>query len=172
MPFKKFSFKNIAIDTLNQATESLLLTWKEIATLFGLKQDIYKNPLHKPLSKPVSAILIGAGNRGNIYADYAIIHPDELNIIGVADQDAVRNGRFARKHNVIAANRFYNWEDVFKRDKFADAVIIATPDQLHAPACLQALGKGYDVLLEKPIALTEHECRQIHEKAISTGHGS
>lgn len=169
MPLKNFSFKNIAIDTFNQATESLLLTWKEIATLFGLKQDIYKNPLHRPLSKPVSAILIGAGNRGNIYADYAIIHPDELNIVGVADQDAVRNGRFARKHNIVAANRFYNWEDVFKREKFADAVIIATPDQLHAPACLQALDKGYDVLLEKPIALTEDECRLIHEKAISTG---
>ncbi|MBX3253555.1 MAG: Gfo/Idh/MocA family oxidoreductase [Chitinophagaceae bacterium] len=169
MPFKNFSFRNIARDTFNQATESLLLTWHEIATLFGLKHDIYKNPLHKPLPKPVTAILIGAGNRGNIYADYALIHPDELNMVGVADSHAIRNGRFARKHKIIAANRFYTWEDVFKREKFADAVIIATPDQLHAPVCLQALDKGYDVLLEKPIGLTEEECRRIHEKAVSTG---
>ncbi|HRP57296.1 Gfo/Idh/MocA family oxidoreductase, partial [Agriterribacter sp.] len=169
MPLRNFSFRNIAIDTFNQATESIILTWKEIAALLGLKQDIYKNPLHRPLSKPVSAILIGAGNRGNIYADYALIHPGELKITGVADQNAVRNGRFARKHNIPAMNRFYNWEAVFAREKFADAVIIATPDALHVGPCLRALDAGYDVLLEKPIALTEEECRLIHEKAKATG---
>lgn len=169
MPLRNFSFRNIAVETLNQATESIILTWNEIATLFGLTQDIYKNPLHRPLSKPVSAILIGAGNRGNIYADYALIYPNELNIIGVADQNAVRNGRFARKHHIAAVNRFYNWKDVFKREKFADAVIIATPDALHAAPCLRALEAGYDVLLEKPIALTEQDCRLIHEKAKETG---
>lgn len=169
MAQKKFSFRNIAMDTFNQATESIILTWKEMAALLGLKQDVYKNPLHKPLNKPVTAILIGAGNRGNVYADYALIHPDELKITGIAEQDAVRNGRFARKHAISAENRFYNWNDVFEREKFADAIIIATPDQLHAQPCLQALHLGYDVLLEKPIALTEQDCRMILQKAKSTG---
>ncbi|MFT3946975.1 MAG: Gfo/Idh/MocA family oxidoreductase [Agriterribacter sp.] len=169
MPFKNFSFKNIAAETFNQATASIILTWKEIASLFGLKQDVYKNPLHRPLLKPVTAILIGAGNRGNIYADYALINPGELNIIGVAEKDAVRNGRFARKHNITADKRFYNWQEVFEREKFADAVIIATPDFLHAEPCLKALDAGYNILLEKPIALTESECRLILEKAKSTG---
>lgn len=169
MALRNFSFKNIATDTFTQATERLILTWNEIASLFGLKQDVYKNPLHQPLSKPVTAILIGAGNRGNIYADYGIIHPDELNIVGVADQDALRNGRFARKHKIPAQNRFYNWQDVFTREKFADAVIIATPDALHVGPCLMALDKGYDVLLEKPIALTEEDCRKILEKSRATG---
>ena len=169
MALKKFSFRNIAMDTFNQATESIILTWKEMAALLGLKQDVYKNPLHKPLNKPVTAILIGAGNRGNVYADYALIHPDELKITGIAEKDAVRNGRFARKHAISAENRFYNWTDVFEREKFADAIIIATPDQLHAQPCLQALHLGYDVLLEKPIALTEQDCRMILQKAKSTG---
>ena len=169
MALKKFSFRNIAMDTFNQATESIILTWKEMAALLGLKQDVYKNPLHKPLNKPVTAILIGAGNRGNVYADYALTHPDELKITGIAEQDAVRNGRFARKHAISAENRFYNWNDVFEREKFADAIIIATPDQLHAQPCLQALHLGYDVLLEKPIALTEQDCRTILHKAKSTG---
>lgn len=169
MPFKNFSFKNIAAETFSHATESIMLTWKEISALLGLKQDVYKNPLHRPLAKPVTAILIGAGNRGNIYADYALIHPDELNIIGIAEQDAVRNGRFARKHNIDADKRFYYWEDILKKEKFADAVIIATPDYLHAEPCLKALDAGYNVLLEKPIALTEHECRLILDKAKSTG---
>lgn len=161
--------KNKALQTLNFATESLILTWKEIASLFGLSQDIYVNPLHRPLEKPVSAILIGAGHRGNIYADYAFISPDEFSIVGIAEPNAIRNGRFARKHDISATNRFYNWEDVFKREKFADAVIIATPDNLHFDICMQALEKGYDVLLEKPAAPTEAECRQILAMARKTG---
>ena len=151
------------------ATESLLLTWKEIASLFGLSQDIYVNPLHRPLSKPVTVILIGAGHRGNIYADYAFIRPDEVQMAGISEPNAVRNGRFARRHDIPAANRFYNWEDVFKREKFADAVIIATPDNLHFEPCIKALEMGYDVLLEKPAAPTEEQCRIILETAKRTG---
>ena len=43
----------------------------------------------------------------------------------------------------------------FNRPKFADAVIISTPDDLHYAPCIKALEMGYDVLLEKPIAPTE-----------------
>lgn len=64
---------------------------------------------------------------------------------------------------------FHSWEEVFNKEKFADAVIIATPDQLHTAPCLKALDAGYDVLLEKPIAPTEDECRQILAKAKETG---
>jgi hypothetical protein len=178
MPFKYLfskgkqlqSLTDATLQSLTNVTESIITyTWKEIASLFGLQADIYKNPLHKPLEKPVQAILIGAGHRGNIYADYALLHPDELNIVGVADHNAVRNGRFARRHSITAANRFYAWEKVFEREKFADAVIIATPDNLHAAPCLMALEKGYDVLLEKPIAPTEEECRKILAAAKEKG---
>ncbi len=170
MPFKYLMSKSSkALQTLSSATESLILTWKEIAALFGLQPDIYKNPLHKPLLKPVTAILIGAGHRGNIYSDYALIRPDELNIVGVAEVHAVRNGLFARKHKIPSSKRFYAWEDVFKKEKFADAVIIATPDNVHIGPCIKALEKGYDVLLEKPIACTEEECRLILNTAKATG---
>jgi len=100
MPFKYLfskgkqlqSLTDATIQSLTNVTESIITyTWKEIASLFGLQDDIYKNPLHKPLKKPVKAILIGAGNRGNTYADYALLHPDELNIVGVADRNAIRN---------------------------------------------------------------------------------
>ncbi len=58
-------------------------------------------------------------------------------------------------------NRFDTWERVFERPKFADAVIITTPDNLHYAPCMKALEMGYDILLEKPIAPTEKECRNI-----------
>jgi predicted dehydrogenase len=119
------------------------------------------NPLHQRLAKPVTAITLGAGSRGNVYGNFAVQYPDQLDIIGVAEPIPIRNERYTKKHNIPEANRFKTWEDVFKRPKFADAVIISTPDRLHYGPCMQALKMGYDVLLEKPISPSEKECRDI-----------
>lgn len=127
------------------------------------------NPLHRPLAKPVTAITLGAGARGNVYGDYAVEYPDQLDIVGVAEPIAIRNERYAKKHAIPDANRFQTWEDVFKKPKFADAVIISTPDQLHYGPCMAALKMGYNVLLEKPISPSEKECRDILELAKKTG---
>jgi predicted dehydrogenase len=126
-------------------------------------------PPYPPPAKPVTAITLGAGSRGNVYGNYAAAHADHLDIVGVAEPIAIRNERYAKKHNIADANRFPTWEDVFKRPKFADAVIITTPDNLHYGPCMAALKAGYDVLLEKPIAPTEKECRDILALAKKTG---
>lgn len=133
---------------------------------------IYKgkvNPAHKKLKKAVTAITIGAGNRGTVYGNYAAKFPEDLDIIGVAEPNAFRNERYAKKHNVAEENRFKTWEDVFKRPKFADAVIISTPDDLHYEPCMKALEMGYDILLEKPIAPTAKECLSILQLAKKKG---
>lgn len=113
------------------------------------------------LSKKLTAITCGAGNRGNVYGNYAVNFPDELDIIGVAEPIEIRRSRYSEKHNIPESNRFKTWEDVFKRPKFADFIIITTPDNLHYGPVMAALEKGYDVLLEKPIAQTWKECNDI-----------
>lgn len=119
------------------------------------------NPLHKKLKKPVTAITCGAGSRGNVYGNYAVQYPDQLDIVGVAEPIPIRIERYSKKHNIAAENQFKTWEDVFKRPKFADAIIITTPDNLHYGPCMEALKMGYGVLLEKPISPSEKECRDI-----------
>ncbi|MEO8403767.1 MAG: Gfo/Idh/MocA family oxidoreductase [Chitinophagaceae bacterium] len=123
----------------------------------------------KKLDKPVTAITCGAGNRGNVYGGFSLQYPDQLDIVGVAEPIPIRNERYAKKHNIADSNRFNTWEDVFKKPKFADAVIISTPDNLHYGPCMAALKMGYDVLLEKPISPSEKECRDILELAKKTG---
>jgi hypothetical protein len=118
---------------------------------------------------PVTAITLGAGSRGNVYGDYAVEYPDELNIVGVAEPIDIRQERYARKHEIPDENRFVTWEHVFERPKFADAVIVSTPDDLHYGPCMQALAMGYDVLLEKPISPSEQECRDILARTEETG---
>ncbi len=119
--------------------------------------------------KPVTAITLGAGARGNTYGNYAVQFPDQLKIVGVAEPIPIRNERYAKKHNIPDANRFITWEHVFDRPKFADAIIITTPDDLHYGPAMAALKLGYDLLLEKPIAPTERECRDILGLAQKTG---
>jgi len=126
-----------------------------------------KNQLTR-LDRPITAITIGAGNRGNVYGNFAEKYPEQLDIIGVAEPNQLRNERHSLKHKIADENRFNTWEDVFKRPKMADAVIIATPDNLHYGPCMAALKMGYHVLLEKPIAPTEKECRDILNLAKKT----
>lgn len=121
----------------------------EVLAKIGERSFLYNipdNPNHKSLDKPVTAITIGAGNRGMVYGGFAAKFTDQIKIIGVAEPNSFRNDRYAKIHNIPAENRFNTWEDVFKRPKFADAVIISTPDNLHYEPCMKALAMGYDIL--------------------------
>lgn len=169
MSLRQFIASRKLLRPLSLLKETATLGWKEIAGLFGLDDDVFHNPLHIPIKRPVRAILIGAGHRGMIYASYSINHPDELQIVAVADPSSERRKAVQEEYEIPEAHCWNDWADVFQRPKFADAVIIATPDQLHTAPCLAALDAGYDVLLEKPIAPSEEECRAILRKAKETG---
>ena len=111
----------------------------------------------------ITAIILGAGDRGTVYASYALSHPDKLKIVGVAEPNPERREQFTAKFQV--PHVFSTWEHVFNKDKFADAVIITTPDQLHYAPTLKALEKGYHILLEKPIAPKEEQVKTILKQA-------
>lgn len=130
-------------------------------------EKVFRSDLQ--LDKPVTAITLGAGARGNVYGNYAVTYPENLDIIGVAEPIKIRNERYTKKHNIPDSNRFDTWERVFERPKFADAVLITTPDNLHYGPCMKALEMGYDVLLEKPISPSEKECRDILRLTKTTG---
>ena len=66
-------------------------------------------------------------------------------------------------------HRFGDWSEVFRVPKFADAVVISTPDDTHYHPCMKALELGYDVLLEKPVAQSEKECLDIAAQARKYG---
>ena len=117
------------------------------------------------LSKPVTVMVIGAGSRGRTYARYAEKFPKSMKVVGVADLNPHRREAMAKKHNIPAENQFAHFNDALSKAKFADAVVISTPDNLHYEPCMKALALGYDVLLEKPVAPTEKECRDIMKQA-------
>ena len=119
---------------------------------------------------PLTAILIGAGQRGALdYAPYALRYPGELQFVAVAEPVAERRERFARLHHLPPENVSASWEPLLARPKMAGAALICTPDQQHTGPTLAALQAGYDVLLEKPMATRQAECIQLVETAEQTG---
>lgn len=119
------------------------------------------NDLDAKLDKPLTAVIIGAGGRGNTYAQYADRFPSSLKIIGVSDINDFRKNAMSDRFSVEQSKRFGDWSEIFKLPKFADIIFITTPDNLHYKPCMKALEMGYHVLLEKPAAQTEKECTDI-----------
>ena len=125
--------------------------------------ELFVNPKFKKPDRPVTCIVLGAGARGNVYASYAAKYPEEMKIVGVAEPIQYRRQRFSEKYDIPAENQWVTWEHALQAPKFADAVIITMPDNLHYPSAMEAVPLGYDLLLEKAIAQSWQECKDILE---------
>jgi len=111
--------------------------------------------------KPLTAIIIGAGHRSLAYASYAKSHPDELEIVAVADPRELRRRHAATMFGLSPEHCFESAEQVAERPKLADVAINGTMDHQHVPTSLPLLAAGYDMLLEKPFATDEKEMWQL-----------
>lgn len=113
--------------------------------------------------KQVTAVLIGAGSRGNAYGNYAINFPHELNFVAIADPDIERSQLFAKQHEIPEDCVYSTWTDVLTQPQLADVMVITTQDRMHYEPTMRALEKGYHVLLEKPMSPDPEECVKMEE---------
>lgn len=121
------------------------------------------------MKKVITAIMIGAGERGmDYYGGYALKFPEKLKFVAVAEPIQFRKENFARLHDIPSERTYNSWEEVLGKEKFADIAFICTQDQMHVDPTLEALDKGYHVLLEKPMAHTLEGCIKIVKKVEET----
>ena len=111
--------------------------------------------------KPIKVIIVGAGCRGICYSNYAARFPERMKIVGVAEPRNHYRKVMAEKFNIPACHAAEDWRELSDLPRFADAVIIATPDREHLHPALAFSDKKYHILLEKPMAPTEDACREI-----------
>jgi len=116
-------------------------------------------------SKPVTAVIVGAGHRSLTYASYARYRPDALKIVGVADPLEYRRRQVAELYGLGPDQLFETAEELAARPQMADAAINGTMDQDHVRTSLPLLDAGYDLLLEKPFAVNETETWQLLQAA-------
>ena len=114
-----------------------------------------------PSPRTVTAVVAGAGGRGTNYAVFAHEHPERLRIVGVAEPKEYNRVHLAESHAISPENVFSDWQDLAARPRLADAVIIATQDNMHAGPAVAFARLGYAILLEKPMAPNLADCRRI-----------
>ena len=116
--------------------------------------------------KKVTAILIGAGLRGGyVYSQYALDHPDEFQVVAVAEPDPERRELFAAKHQIPSELCFESYEELLKKEKMADCAMVCTQDKMHYEPVVMAMEKGYHVLCEKPMSPDKKEIIKMGEMA-------
>lgn len=118
----------------------------------------------------VRIAIAGAGSRGkDSYEPCALRYPQDMQIVAVADPCREKVEEMARLYGVPAENCFSSAEAMLQKPRLADMLFVCTGDALHVPHALAAMDKGYDILLEKPIAVDAAGCLKIQEKARETG---
>ena len=123
------------------------------------------DPRHTTITRPLDGIIVGGGNRGWLYAQYARTNPEAMRIVGLAEPIPIRREKFRAALALDDARVFTTWEHVFERPKFADFVIVTTMDGLHYAPAMRAMEMGYHVLLEKAIAQSWAQCQDILAQA-------
>ncbi len=112
--------------------------------------------------------LIGCGGRGSDDAEsftkYAAANNNACQIVAVCDVYEKRKRAQTDKHK---CKGFLDYREVLALSD-VDAVIVATPDHWHARVALDALDRGKDVYLEKPMCHTNKEIKQLVETVRET----
>jgi len=88
------------------------------------------------MSEPVKVIIAGAGSRGTGHANYAKKHPEQMRVVGVAEPREHYRNHLSEEHDIARENVFSSWDEMAARDKFADAVVIATHGACSELSCL------------------------------------
>ena len=112
-------------------------------------------------------VLIGAGQRGMVYARYA--HQKGHEIAAVAESDPVRREIAAAEFGIPAEKQFETGAALLSQERMGEAAIIATMDRDHYNEAIPAMEKGYHLLLEKPISPFPEETLDIEKAAERTG---
>ena len=118
---------------------------------------------------PATLLIIGAGSRGSGLGRFAANNPDLARVVGVAEPRPFYRQRMADQHGIPPEHVSADWQTLLALPRFADAVIIATPDRYHAEIAVAFANKGYAMLLEKPMATNAEDCRRIVE-AVEKNH--
>ncbi|WMT92776.1 Gfo/Idh/MocA family oxidoreductase [Pelagibacterium sp. H642] len=101
--------------------------------------------------------IIGAGHFGAVHAK-AISEVDGLNIVAACRSDEAALAAFTER---FGGRGYTGWQDLLA-DPRVDAVVIATPHNLHEEIAIAAAGAGKHILLEKPMAPSIAACDAIN----------
>ena len=112
--------------------------------------------------------LVGAGRRAQFYARM-LVETGRVRVVAIAEPREDNRALVKEVYGLPDDRIFCSWQEFVKQPTMADAVYIGTSDREHAGPAIASMKLGYDVLLEKPMAVTLDDCRQIEATQRQTG---
>ena len=132
-------------------------------TVHVVPRHVLGGPGEKPPGEKLNLAGIGVGGQGGGLMRIMA----EENIGALCDVDWKHAARTFSKYP--KAETFKDYRVLLDRRKDIDAVVIATPDHMHAPITVAALKAGKHVYVEKPMAHSVEEARVMRQLADETG---
>lgn len=102
---------------------------------------------------------IGVGGQGGHDVDQF----SSENIVALCDVDEAHAARVFKEYP--NAKRYKDFRQMLDQDKSIDAVVVGTPDHLHAIVSVTAIKHGKHVYCEKPLTRTVYEARAVAKAA-------
>lgn len=113
--------------------------------------------------KPIRIGILGAGGMGQIHLRNCLLMKNVEVAVSTASKHALRR---AKK---LGVKRLYSsYKDLLNHETL-DAAVIALPNFLHKESACMAAEKGLDIFIEKPLARTAEECKDILKRAEKNG---
>ncbi|MFO7635734.1 MAG: Gfo/Idh/MocA family oxidoreductase [Clostridia bacterium] len=119
------------------------------------------------MENPIRTAIVGAGNRGRVFGEFARKNPGLMKICAVAEPNDYRREKLAGQHGIPENMRFKDLEGLLGSRPSLDGIINTTMDPLHYQTSMDILEAGYPMLLEKPICLDKNELFDIYRLARS-----
>lgn len=113
--------------------------------------------------------ILGTGRIADGQLAPALTEVDGARLWSVLSRDPQRGREFAERHGAAAENAVHTDLDSLLADDDLDAVLIASPDKLHASQCEAAARAGKHVLTEKPMATDVAEAEAMVEACDRAG---
>ncbi|MBV9464086.1 MAG: Gfo/Idh/MocA family oxidoreductase, partial [Verrucomicrobiae bacterium] len=85
-------------------------------------------------------------------------------LVALVSGDPVKHRALCKKYKIERAYSYQEYEDCLRNEQ-VDAVYIALPNHMHREYAVKAAKMGVHVLCEKPLAVTEQDCRAMIETA-------
>jgi len=109
--------------------------------------------------------IVGCGSIGKRHI--AVLDADEeAEIVAICDIDENKCIELSSLYNGL---KYYTSYSEMLESTTCDVVNVVTPHQMHADMSIDALKKGFNVLVEKPMALTSDDCDRMNNAAIISG---
>jgi len=109
--------------------------------------------------------IAGAGYIANVHAQ-AIRAQKTAELVAVAGKFSPKAAAFSKKFGL---KRHYETVEDMLKDGDVDALVIGTPNFLHAPQAIAALNAGLHVMVEKPMAMNAREAAKMLETSQKSG---